>query len=188
MDTKYPIPNSLQIQLYRNKHSAELYISVFQFITAKLFHDFRPDPNAEQMLIQEYGTFSRTAQDVCSNLINQNPGLIGPVIEKVQSNQLLSQSESTLYAFLRSLGIHQTAMDKQLDASTTVSQPNRHIHSSERPFHCPQEGCNYASRRRYLLGMHMRRHSDQWPFHCPREGCDKSFKQKEPFTETYRDS
>ena len=48
------------------------------------------------------------------------------------------------------------------------------IHSGEKPYKCPHEGCDFASNHSGSLTVHMRIHSGEKPYKCTHEGCDFS--------------
>ena len=54
---------------------------------------------------------------------------------------------------------------------------HRRVHTGEKPFHCPWDGCNWAFRRSDELTRHYRRHTGEKPFQC--RFCDKAFSRSD---------
>jgi hypothetical protein len=48
----------------------------------------------------------------------------------------------------------------------------------EKPYVCPQDGCEGAFKRKAHLEMHIRIHTDERPFVCSFNDCGKSFRSK----------
>lgn len=57
-----------------------------------------------------------------------------------------------------------------LDADSTKSD--------EKPYICPEDGCEGAFKRKAHLEMHIRIHTDERPFVCAHQECGKSFRSK----------
>ncbi len=54
---------------------------------------------------------------------------------------------------------------------------HRRVHTGEKPFHCPWDGCHWAFRRSDELTRHYRRHTGEKPFQC--RFCDKAFSRSD---------
>lgn len=54
---------------------------------------------------------------------------------------------------------------------------HRRVHTGEKPFRCPWDGCNWAFRRSDELTRHYRRHTGEKPFQC--RFCDKAFSRSD---------
>ena len=54
---------------------------------------------------------------------------------------------------------------------------HRRVHTGEKPFRCPWEGCNWAFRRSDELTRHYRRHTGEKPFQC--RFCEKAFSRSD---------
>jgi uncharacterized Zn-finger protein len=71
--------------------------------------------------------------------------------------------------------LHQQILPDQQQGFVRKSDLERHfrIHSGERPFLCPEEGCLKAFAQKGGLKTHSRVHSGEKPHHCSQ--CTKSF-------------
>ena len=54
---------------------------------------------------------------------------------------------------------------------------HKRVHTGEKPFQCPWDGCHWAFRRSDELTRHYRRHTGEKPFKCAK--CGKSFSRSD---------
>lgn len=56
------------------------------------------------------------------------------------------------------------------------------IHTGEKPFRCPEEGCDRTFSISGALKIHRRTHTGERPFTCKYTGCNKKFAESSNLT------
>lgn len=59
-------------------------------------------------------------------------------------------------------------------------------HTGEKPYKCPESGCNRQFSISGALTIHRRVHSGERPFSCKYDGCDKRFAESSNLTKHVR--
>ncbi|XP_055296408.1 zinc finger protein 595-like [Sitodiplosis mosellana] len=59
--------------------------------------------------------------------------------------------------------------------ATNSLQSHMYIHTKQKPFKCPHQGCRKSFRSKSSISEHMRSHTGEKPFKCTVDGCDQRF-------------
>uniref|UniRef100_A0A8B9JPU3 Zinc finger protein 143a n=1 Tax=Astyanax mexicanus TaxID=7994 RepID=A0A8B9JPU3_ASTMX len=93
---------------------------------------------------------------------------IQQAVQIPQSNTVLSIQQNGRLSDLH--------VEGAIDPETIITAVSHlFLHSGEKPFMCPYEGCGRSFTTSNICKVHVRTHTGERPYHCPEPGCDRAF-------------